>query len=95
MNQPVDVITRLLERTISLRIFAETPSIPYRIWRNARSPALINPADLRALISMTLDLVDASMMVPNRPLKKYLKGYEALPAEITMAIFAFCMRAVV
>jgi hypothetical protein len=91
----VDVITRLLERAISLRIFAETPSIPHRIWHNARSPALINSAGLRALISMMLDLVDASMMVPNQPLKKYLKGYDALLAEIRMASFAFCMRAVV
>ncbi|KAL2369361.1 sterigmatocystin 8-O-methyltransferase [Blastomyces gilchristii SLH14081] len=91
---PEDVVYRLLQHAMTLRIFSETePGKPSsRVQHTSRSAALARSSGLRALVSTVLDDSGAPMMVMNEALAKYSRGKPALTQEMNETSFALFHR---
>ncbi|KAF9892841.1 hypothetical protein FE257_000430 [Aspergillus nanangensis] len=88
---PEDVVYRVLQHAITLRIFTETePGRPSssRVQHTSRSAALAKNPGLKALVSTILDDAGAPMMVMNETLRRYSLGKPALTQNMDETAFA-------
>lgn len=101
---PQDVVYRVLQHAVTLRIFVETsepppppaseappsppPSSRGGVRHTARSAALARSAGLRALVGTILDDAGAPMMVMNEALRRYSFGRAELTQEMSESAFA-------
>ncbi|PGH07096.1 hypothetical protein AJ79_06374 [Helicocarpus griseus UAMH5409] len=87
---PEDVVRRILQHAITLRIFSETePGKPSsRVQHTSRSGALARSSGLRALVSTILDDAGPPMMVMNEALQRYSRGKTELTQEMNESSFA-------
>lgn len=76
-NLPVEVVTRVLQHAINLRIFSETDDKPAKVQHNSRSAALAQSTGLQALVSSILDDAGAPMLVMQEALARYSRGRPA------------------
>lgn len=83
---PEEVVHRVLQHAITLRIFTESDSS--RVEHTSRSAALAGSSGLRALVSTVLDDAGAPMMVMNEALKRYSKGKPSLTQDMSESSFA-------
>ncbi|EER40216.1 conserved hypothetical protein [Histoplasma capsulatum H143] len=91
---PEDVVHRILQHAMTLRIFSETePGKPSsRVQHTSRSAALARSSGLKALVSTILDDAGAPMMVMNEALARYSRGKPALTQEMNESAFALFHR---
>ncbi|KAG5301688.1 sterigmatocystin 8-O-methyltransferase [Histoplasma ohiense] len=91
---PEDVVHRILQHAMTLRIFSETePGKPSsRVQHTSRSAALARSSGLKALVSTILDDAGAPMMVMNEALARYNRGKPALTQEMNESAFALFHR---
>ncbi|RYP17064.1 hypothetical protein DL766_008984 [Monosporascus sp. MC13-8B] len=87
---PQDVVYRIMQHAVTLRLFAETEpgKSSSRIQHTSRSAALAKQAGLRALVSSVLDISSAPMMVLNQALDRYSRGKSELTQEMSETAFA-------
>ncbi|RYP92184.1 hypothetical protein DL770_001691 [Monosporascus sp. CRB-9-2] len=87
---PQNVVYRILQHAVTLRLFAETEpgKSTSRIKHTSRSAALAKQAGLRALVSSVLDISSAPMMVLNQALDRYSRGKSELTQEMSETAFA-------
>ncbi|KAG9233480.1 sterigmatocystin 8-O-methyltransferase [Amylocarpus encephaloides] len=85
VSLPEDVVFRVLQHAITLRMFSETSS---GVQHTSRSAALAQSAGLRALVSTILDDAGAPMMVMNHALQKYSQGKPDLTQDMGETSFA-------
>ncbi|OJD10523.1 hypothetical protein AJ78_08490 [Emergomyces pasteurianus Ep9510] len=87
---PEDVVYRILQHAMTLRIFSETePGKPSSLVQHtSRSAALARSSGLRALVSTILDDAGAPMMVMNEALARYSRGKPALTQDMNESSFA-------
>ncbi|KAI2472036.1 sterigmatocystin 8-O-methyltransferase [Annulohypoxylon bovei var. microspora] len=87
---PEDVVRRVLQHAVTLRIFEETePGKSSSLIRhNSRSAALARSSGLKALVSTILDDAGAPMMVLNEALNRYSRGKPTLTQNINETSFA-------
>ncbi|EMR64683.1 hypothetical protein MGN70_008603 [Eutypa lata] len=87
---PQDVVYRVLQHAVTLRLFAETEpgKSSSRIQHTSRSAALAKQAGLRALVSSVLDISSTPMMVLNEALDRYSRGKPELTQEMSETAFA-------
>ncbi|KAI1212480.1 sterigmatocystin 8-O-methyltransferase [Annulohypoxylon truncatum] len=90
VSLPEDVIRRVLQHAVTLRIFEETePGKSTSLIRhNSRSAALARSSGLRALVSTILDDAGAPMMVLNEALDRFSRGKPELTQNINETSFA-------
>lgn len=95
VSLPEDVVYRILQHAITLRIFAETePGKPSStVKHSSRSAALAQNPGLKALVSTILDDAGAPMMVMNEALRRYSSGKPALTQDMNETSFALFHRA--
>ncbi|KKZ63273.1 hypothetical protein EMCG_00256 [[Emmonsia] crescens] len=91
---PEDIVHRILQHAMTLRIFSETePGKPLSLVQHtSRSAALARSSGLRALVSTILDEAGAPMMVMNEALARYSYGKPALTQEMSESSFALFHR---
>ncbi|KAK5991391.1 O-methyltransferase lcsG [Cladobotryum mycophilum] len=87
---PEEVVQRVLEHAVTLRIFSEKEpkQSPTLIEHTSRSAALAKSAGLRALVSAIVDDSGAPMMVMTEALRKYSYGKPNLSPEMSETAFA-------
>lgn len=87
---PEDVVHRLLQHAITLRIFAETEpgKSSSRVQHTSRSAALARSTGLKALVATILDEAGAPMMVMNEALERYSRGKPNLTQKMDESSFA-------
>lgn len=87
---PEEVVYRVLQHAITLRIFAHTEpgKTTSRVQHSSRSAALARSSGLRALVATILDDAGAPMMVMNEALQRYSRGKPALTQEMSESSFA-------
>ncbi|KAI0902417.1 sterigmatocystin 8-O-methyltransferase [Annulohypoxylon nitens] len=90
VSLPEDVVRRVLQHAVTLRIFEETePGKSASLIRHtSRSAALARSSGLKALVSTILDDAGAPMMVLNEALSRYSRGKPALTQNINETSFA-------
>ncbi|KAI1096292.1 sterigmatocystin 8-O-methyltransferase [Rostrohypoxylon terebratum] len=90
VSLPEDVVRRVLQHAVTLRIFEETePGKSTSLIRHtSRSAALARFSGLKALVSTILDDAGAPMMVLNEALNRYSRGKPALTQNINETSFA-------
>lgn len=90
VSLPEDVVKRVLQHAVTLRIFEETEpgKSSSRIRHNSRSAALARSAGLKALVSTILDDAGAPMMVMNEALNRYSRGKPTLTQNTNETSFA-------
>ncbi|KAH8197137.1 hypothetical protein TruAng_008703 [Truncatella angustata] len=87
---PRDVVYRILQHAITMRLFAETRdgSGASRIEHTSRSAALAQASGLRALVSSILGDSGAPMMVLNEALRRFSSGQPGLSQKMDETSFA-------
>ncbi|ORY63330.1 O-methyltransferase-domain-containing protein [Pseudomassariella vexata] len=87
---PHEVVFRVLQHAVSLRIFVEIEpgKSTSRIEHTSRSAALAKSAGLRALVSSILDDAGAPLMVMNEALRRYSQGKPELTQKMDESSFA-------
>lgn len=85
---PEDVVHRVLQHALNLRIFCETSDSPAKIQHNARSAALAKSSGLQALASGILDDAGAPMMVMHEALHRYTRDKPALTQNMDESAFS-------
>ncbi|KAL7626863.1 hypothetical protein AAE478_003637 [Parahypoxylon ruwenzoriense] len=90
VSLPEDVVKRVLQHAVTLRIFSETEpgKLSSRIQHNSRSAALARSSGLKALVATILDDAGAPMMVMNEALQRYSRGKPALTQDMNETSFA-------
>ncbi|KAI1375063.1 sterigmatocystin 8-O-methyltransferase [Hypoxylon crocopeplum] len=90
VSLPEDVVRRVLQHAVALRIFEETdPSkSASHIRHNSRSAALARSSGLKALVATILDDAGAPMMVMNEALNRYSRGKPTLTQDMNETSFA-------
>lgn len=89
-NLPEDVVYRILQHAVTLRLFAETEpgKLSSRIQHTSRSAAVLKEPGLKASIAAVLDVTSPAIMILNQALERYSLGKPALTSEITHSAFA-------
>ncbi|KAI0454102.1 sterigmatocystin 8-O-methyltransferase [Xylaria acuta] len=85
---PQDVVTRILQHGITLRLFEEVDGDSSKVRHTSRSAALARQAGLQALVSSVLDITGAPMMAMTSALEKYSKGKNELTQDMSETAFA-------
>ncbi|KAI1849683.1 hypothetical protein JX265_008020 [Neoarthrinium moseri] len=90
VSLPRDVVYRLLQHAVTMRLFAETRAGagPARIQHTSRSAALAQSTGLQALVSSILDDSGAPLMVLNEALRRYSAGKPGLSQRMDETSFA-------
>ncbi|KAI2630706.1 sterigmatocystin 8-O-methyltransferase [Hypoxylon sp. NC1633] len=90
VSLPEDVVRRILQHAVTLRIFEETEpgKSSSHVQHNSRSAALARSSGLRALVATILDDAGAPMMVLNEALNRYSRGKPALTQDMNETSFA-------
>ncbi|KAI0401078.1 sterigmatocystin 8-O-methyltransferase [Xylaria palmicola] len=91
VSLPLDVVTRVLQHGITLRLFAEAAgdgSSSPKIQHTSRSAALARQPGLQALVSSVLDISGPPMMALTSALEKYSKGRTELAQDMGETAFA-------
>ncbi|KAI8628536.1 S-adenosyl-L-methionine-dependent methyltransferase [Xylariaceae sp. FL1651] len=88
VSLPKDVVYRILQHAITLRLFDEVESSSSQVRHTSRSAALARQSGLRALVSSVLDVSGAPMMALNTALEKYSRGKPTLTKEMNETSFA-------
>ena len=86
-NLPLEVVTRVLQHAINLRIFSETDDKPAKVQHNSRSAALAQSPGLQALVSYNLDNAGAPMLVMQEALARYSCGKPELTQNMDESSF--------
>jgi hypothetical protein len=89
VSLPEDVVIRVLQHAVTLRLFAESSS--RRVQHTSRSSALARQPGLRALVSSVLDVTGAPMMSMNSALERYSRGKKTNQAENKISESAFAL----
>lgn len=89
VSLPEDVVTRVLQHAVTLRLFSETS--PQRVQHTSRSAALARQPGLRALVSSVLDVTGAPMMAMNSALERYSRGKKTGQTENKISESAFSL----
>ncbi|KAI1074715.1 sterigmatocystin 8-O-methyltransferase [Whalleya microplaca] len=94
VSLPEDVVRRVLQHAVTLRIFAETETgkSSSRIVHTSRSAALARSAGLQALVSTVLDVSGAPTMILNQALDRYSRGKPALTQDMKETSFALLFK---
>ncbi|KAI1183184.1 sterigmatocystin 8-O-methyltransferase [Nemania serpens] len=88
VSLPKDVVTRVLQHGITLRLFDEVEDDSSRIRHTSRSAALARQPGLQALVSSVLDVTGAPMMTMTSALEMYSKGKSELTQDLSETAFA-------
>ncbi|KAI0845177.1 S-adenosyl-L-methionine-dependent methyltransferase [Daldinia vernicosa] len=89
VSLPEEVVQRVLQHAVTLRIFEETDpgKSSSRIRHTSRSAALARNAGLKALVSSVLGVASAPMMVMPEALRRYSSGKPALTQNMDETSF--------
>lgn len=87
---PQEVVQRILDHAMTLRIFAETePRNPSsQIRHTSRSAALAKNPGLRALVSTVLDDAGPPMTIMTETLRRYSRGKPSMTQDMSQTSFA-------
>lgn len=85
---PHEVVQRVLEHAVTLRLFEKVRGKPDHVSHTSRSAALAKSSGLRALVSTVLDDAGPPMTVMNQALRKYSLGKPNLTTDMTQTAFA-------
>ncbi|KAH8161426.1 hypothetical protein CIB48_g6828 [Xylaria polymorpha] len=88
VSLPKDVVTRITQHGITLRIFEEVDGDSSKVRHTSRSAALARQAGLQALVSSVLDITGPPMMAMTGALEKYAKGKTELTQDMNETAFA-------
>ncbi|KAI0184256.1 sterigmatocystin 8-O-methyltransferase [Xylaria flabelliformis] len=88
VSLPEDVVTRIIQHGITLRLFEEVDDDSSRIRHTSRSAALARQVGLQALVSSVLDITGAPMMAMTSALEKYSRGKTHLTQDMKETAFA-------
>ncbi|KAJ3495831.1 hypothetical protein NLG97_g3105 [Lecanicillium saksenae] len=87
---PEEVVKRVVEHGITLRLFAPEGNykVTQRVQHSSRSAALVKSSGLRALVSTVLDDAGAPMLAMNQALELHGRGQKSLSKDMTKTAFA-------
>ncbi|KAI0440639.1 sterigmatocystin 8-O-methyltransferase [Xylaria telfairii] len=88
VSLPKDVVTRIIQHGITLRLFEEVDDDSSKVRHTSRSAALARQAGLQALVSSVLDITGPPMMAMTGALEKYAKGKTELTQDMSETAFA-------
>lgn len=92
---PVDVVYRVLQHGVNLRLFAEVDLGDGKtgIEHNSRSAALAKSPGLQALVSSTLDDAGAPVMLLHESLRRFTQDKDSLTQNMDESAFALLHKA--